>query len=363
MTENPLWWIFQASGTLRNLCRDAEKLAQALYLLTEDIQWLVFRELFFQFIAPLMTEFLVVQQTTSDGRKVSSYRQDEYHIRKGKVPPGIMDKGGIFDTSFPRDDWKAQGESANPFPRDTLTMKVLVKKLFQDTVEDFNGQQVVFASDDRFRKAWSTVWKVYMNLGSLVTEVANHVDGKEWGPVSKDAPKAVVDVRPRQTREFDRQKIGYEQYYRGKFGEALAAHEAEDPDSKWLAGGFMGRAFKIIDTPNMFVVYGVILNTIYRSVLPFMMDMFADIAVRMNDLARDSVSSFEFNWGIPVVPGQQFSPLEILQKWPEWTEGNYRTDAWPIPQEYLDRALPVLETLRQERKAELEKSRDSKTSK
>ncbi|KAK6537433.1 hypothetical protein TWF694_011620 [Orbilia ellipsospora] len=356
MTENPLWWIFHAAGVLRNLSRDVERLALALGGLTEDETWMVFHETFFQIISPLMTEFMVVQQTRSDGRKVRVYQQDQHYFENSKKPLGIMDKGGIFDVSFLRDDWNAQGEAPNPFPRDTLTMRVLVKKLFQDTIEDFDGDKVVFASDERFKQAWNTVWKVYNDLEVFTDKVVKYVDGKKWGPVSGTKPRMVVDVRPRQTREFLRLEIGYEQYYHQKFSEALAAHEIEDPDSKWLAPGFLGRVLNVEDTPNMFVVYGVIINTIYRSVLPFMMDMFADIGVRMNDLARNSVSSLEFNWGVPSTPG--LNNLKTLRKWPEWTEGIYRTVAWPIPQEYLQHAIPILEMLRQERKAELERHRN-----
>ncbi|EPS36580.1 hypothetical protein H072_9815 [Dactylellina haptotyla CBS 200.50] len=350
MTENPLWYIFHGGYLLRNLARDAERLSMALYPITEDKTWWEFRDEFFKIISPLMTEFVPTEETRPDGRKVSVYRQNK-HLTTGYLESGIMDKGGIFDTSFPRDDKAVQAGVTNPFPRDTLTMKVLVKKLFQDTVEDFDGVQVVFASDDRFKQVWYTILAVYDRLGPFVDKVAMYVNRLEWvKPKTKSKkskqPKIVVDVRPRQTKEFNRQEVGYAGYYK-KFAEELALHENEVSDPVLFSTAFMARALGFEDSPNMFAAYGIMINTIYRSVLPLMMDMFADIAVRMNNLAKKSVSGADANWGILKTPDANL--LGILRNWPEWTEGRYRDVAWPIPQEHLAAALPILAALRKER--------------
>ncbi|KAF3904789.1 hypothetical protein ABW20_dc0103358 [Dactylellina cionopaga] len=353
MPENPFWYIFHAAYLFRSLSYDIARLSIQLNTIKGDNKWINFRDRYFKITAPLMNEIRAVQEMRN-GRPVRVYKQLS-HIPAG-TKPGVMDKGSIFDTTFLRDDHQAQEGNPNPYPRDTLTMKVLLKKLFPDITEEvYDGETLLFVDDTNFKLVWQSVKQVYDELGPLVTEVVKYAEELWWLP-NMQRPR--IDVRPRQTREFKREDIGYKGYYE-KFSAPLEGHEQEDQDSDWIPAGIAGRAYSellsqafgnVDDTesvgPNMYAAFALLYTTIYNSALPLMMDMFADISVRMNNLAMNSaVSSLDLRWGIPSVPG--FSPSKAtLKNWPEWTEGKYMTVAWPIPPELLEAALPLLKEQR-----------------
>ncbi|KAK6346692.1 hypothetical protein TWF696_006810 [Orbilia brochopaga] len=329
--ENPLWYIFQCGYILRAMSGDSDILAYQLSRVLEDNQMNAFRQEYFRTIAPLMTRFLWTQmKRQSDGEWVWLWAQTKHD--GDPLPTGIMDSGGILDTSFPRDDRAAQVDSLNPFPRDTLTMKVLLKKLFQNTPEYQPRGPVVYVSDTNFLQAWHTVKQVIENLGPLVERVIEYCNAFKWRQPAGE-PQLAVSSLPRQTHVSNRQDIGYGNYL-SSFG--MTSYENASEDNAWIENGVLG--YKLgLDVPNLYTVYASLVNSVYRGALPFIMDMFADLALRANDLGDQTIFGPEVDFALP-----NFNDFTVtreeLEKRPQWSEDRYRTEPWPL-------AAPLAQTV------------------
>ncbi|KAK6336959.1 hypothetical protein TWF718_009747 [Orbilia javanica] len=364
MPENPMWYLLRSSHLLRYFSRDAEVMAGGIYKNTKNTLWLDFRDEYFDIVAPLMTEFTWEQP---DPKKRGNYFQSKH--RTPAKPSGLMDRGGIFDSSFPPDRWNSTmpDGSPNPYPGDTFALKVAVSKLFQPRPEDYDGQKVVFISDTRFDVLWTTVKQVYDRLGPFTKKVAAAANKEKWKLGNPGgAATRKVDLNSRQTREYKREKVGYASYYE-KFWEEFDVYDEHDDPSKWMqsewvTGLILGHRMNVYATTNVFVAYGILVVTVYNSVLALMMDMLADIALRANILARSSVASIDPLWGLPKDPSFDLD-VSILEKYPEWTEGVYMTWGFPIPETILPMVEPIFQQQREERDQQYELWKQEKEAK
>ncbi|KAK6343502.1 hypothetical protein TWF730_011092 [Orbilia blumenaviensis] len=356
MRENPMWYMLRAAHLLRYFSRDAEVMAQGIYQTTQNAKWLQFRDEYFEIIAPLMTEFTWEQP---DPKKPGNFFQTK-HQNLPTLPRGLFDRAGLFDSSFapdPFNDTLADG-APNTYPHDTIALKIALAKLFQPRTEDFDGQPLVTVSDTRFIYLWTTIKEAYDRLAPLTKRLAKAVNKEKWklGDPGGAATKK-LDMRPRQTREYKRAEAGYENYYEKFWEEFDAYDEHEDPSkwmqSEWVIGLLFGHRLNIPNTTNVFVAYGIMVTTVYHSVLALMMDMMADIALRANIVARSSVASINPTWALPQSPEFSVS-LATVEKYPEWTDGMYRTTGYPIPDQVLPMVLPLFQQQREERNRQYE---------
>ncbi|KAK6512970.1 hypothetical protein TWF506_009132 [Arthrobotrys conoides] len=362
--NNPMWYLLRASHLLRYFSRDAEAMAHGIWQNTKNVKWLDFRDEYFEIISPLMTEFTWEQP---DPKKSGNYFQAKH--RTPTAPPGLMDRAGIFDSSFSPDPWNSTlpNGSPNPYTRDTFALKVAVSKLFQPKPEEYDGQPVVFINDSRFDLLWTTVKQVYDRLEPFTKKLAEAVNKEKWklGDPGGSATKK-LDMRPRQTREFQREKEGYESYYEKFWEEFDAYDEQQDPSkslqSHWVFGLLMGHKLKYPNTTNVFVAYGILVTTVYHSVLALMMDMLADIALKANILARKSLVSIDPLWALPKDPDFEVD-VSTLEKYPEWTEGVYMTWWYPIPEALFPAVKPIFQKQREERQKQYDRWKQERQAK
>ncbi|TGJ73112.1 hypothetical protein EYR41_000230 [Orbilia oligospora] len=267
--EDPVWYIFHGGYILRDFSRQQEMLATILANYTGDNTWLDFRTQYFRIIAPLTMEWYPI------GSEVDGYpknMQNECRVARRKlknsykekiethltidIPPGIMDCGGSMDTSAERDgsrkgnskldppEWLFQfpGQKHFPFPRDSISIRGMLKDLFNATPQ------------------------IDKNTGEVMVGVSQA-------------------ERQRQTRIFRREKIGYEEYFNLKFGGTLSETTDRVTDSEWINPAALMYSYLEKGAHDLLVTYGNIINIVYRGLLPLIMDMMADISVRENDLA------------------------------------------------------------------------------
>ncbi|KAF3181096.1 hypothetical protein TWF788_006597 [Orbilia oligospora] len=349
MLENPMWYLLRTSQLLRYFSRDVEAMAAGIYQNTKNETWLDFRDEYFDIISPLMTEFTWEKP---DPKKPGKFYQAKH--RTPRAPSGLMDRAGIFDSSFPPDPWSStlSDGTPNPYTHDAFALKIAVLKLFQPKSDDYDGQQVVSINDSRFDLLWTTVKQVYDRLALFTVKLAAVINAQEWKPGDPGAPTKKLDMRPRQTREYNRKEEGYKSYYK-KFSEEFDAYDQEEDPSKWAQSywvfGLLRGHKEGVNTPtNIFVSYGILVTTVYHSVLALMMDMLADIALKANILARKSVVSIDPLWALPKDPNFEVD-VSTLRQYPEWTGGAYMTWGYPIPEAILPMFKPIFEKQKQQR--------------
>ncbi|KAJ6264903.1 hypothetical protein Dda_1056 [Drechslerella dactyloides] len=378
MLENPVWYLFHCGYLLREFSRQQERLATLLALMTKNRQWGRFRTEYFKIIAPLTTEWYPLDaEEVQDGEAqvpctvfgvevANAYKENTRYHPSVDVPPGIMDCGGPLDTSAERDNPRAQSDG-NAFPRDYISVHKIIRGLFSaQGQEDEEGRWQVFASQTGFLKAWLITHQTIERMAPFVEGVFEYIEAipPDLSRLPDEMP--LVDERPRQTRLFPREKIGYQAYYDDKFGGSFMATEDLVADPEWLDEAVTAYIGREAGAPDVFVLYGVIVNTVFREILPLMMDMFADIAVKANDVARSHVQLLSgidasglkknplLTWAIP--ESEEFEVSEdILRLWPEWTEDVYVVDPWPVPESELQDAvnrMAVEKLLEQELHAE-----------
>ncbi|KAF3915655.1 hypothetical protein ABW21_db0209785 [Orbilia brochopaga] len=358
MLENPVWYLFHSGYLLREFSRQQERLATLLAVVTKKRQWGRFRTEFFQIIAPLTTEWYPLDaKEVKDGEPQApctifgvevpnEYKENTRYHPDIDVPPGIMDCGGPLDTSAERDNPRAQRDQ-DPFPRDYLSVQGILRGLFSAHVQESeDGQWRIFASQTGFLKAWLITRQTIERMTPFAESVFEYIGAipPDLSRLPDETP--LVDERPRQTRLFPREKIGYQAYYDEKFGGSFMATEELLPDPEWLEEAVIAYSGRHPGAPDVFILYAVIVNTIFRGILPFMMDLFADIAVKANDLAKphakypswiDSSRLREhplLTWAIPKYEGFNV-PEDVLRVSPEWTEGVYRVEPWPVLEDEL----------------------------
>ncbi|KAK6506810.1 hypothetical protein TWF481_005270 [Arthrobotrys musiformis] len=374
--EDPVWYLFYSGYLLRDFSRQQELLATILANYTADRTWLEFRMQYFNIIAPLTTEWYPIDSGIDGYPKdmqkecrvakrtlENSYKEKiDAHLTID-VPPGILDCGGSMDTSAERDDprsggsrfdppgwlFRFPGQKYLPFPRDSITVRKMLKDLFSGTpkYDKDKGELVVGVSQVEFLNNWRTIFGVIEQLGAFMIQVHEKIEQTELKALWPEGQNPIVDRRQRQTQIFQREKIGYEEYFDAKFGGTLSQTTERVEDPNWIQLAAILYRRSLAGATDIFVAYGNIVNIVYRGVLPFMMDMMADIAVKANDLAIEHAEWPEgtperasgkphplFSWGIP-----KFLDFHlmggVLRRWPEWTEYGYRVEPWPLKKEEL----------------------------
>ncbi|KAK6521704.1 hypothetical protein TWF506_001908 [Arthrobotrys conoides] len=376
--EDPAWYLFHSGYILRDFSRQQERLATELANLTGDRTWIDLRTQYFNIIAPLTTEWYPIDSKIDGYPKdmqkecrvagktlKNSYKEKIEAHYMINVPPGIMDCGGSMDTSAERDDprkggskfdppeslFRFPGQKYRPYPRDSITVRGMLKNLFSGTpkTDKKTGEVMVGVSQVEFIKNWLLIFRVIEELEEFMTEVHEKIDETELKPLWPEDKNPIVDKRPRQTRIFRREKIGYEEYFNSKFGGTLSQTTDRVTDSEWIILAAIMYRHTEKGAPDIFVVYGSLINIIYRGILPLMMDMMADISVKANDLAIEHAEWPEgmpipekyigkthplLSWGFPKV-WYFFIIGGVMRQWPEWTDGQYRVEPWPLKQEEL----------------------------
>ncbi|KAF3296295.1 hypothetical protein TWF132_010894 [Orbilia oligospora] len=108
------------------------------------------------------------------------------------IPPGIMDCGGSMDTSAERDgsrkgnskldppEWLFQfpGQKHFPFPRDSISIRGMLKDLFNATpqIDKNTGEVMVGVSQAEFVKDWDIIFQVIRQLGAFMKKVHEKID-------------------------------------------------------------------------------------------------------------------------------------------------------------------------------------------
>ncbi|KAF3166259.1 hypothetical protein TWF788_000513 [Orbilia oligospora] len=329
-------------------------------------------------IAPLTTEWYPIDSEV-DGypkhmqkecrvarRKLkNSYKEKiETHLTID-IPPGIMDCGGSVDTSAERDDprkggskfdppewlFSFPGQNHFPFPRDSISVRGMLKNFFSATpqIDKKTGEVMVGVSQAEFVKDWDIIFQVIRQLGAFMEKVHEKIDQRVLKPLWPEGLNPIVDKRQRQTRIFRREEIGYEEYFNLKFGGTLSQTADRVTDSEWINLAALMYSHLEKGAPDLLVTYGNIINIVYRGLLPLIMDMMADISVKANDLA---VEHAEWPEGTPI-PEEYIGKSHPLLSWgfpkfvdffiiggvmrqrPEWTDYRYRVEPWPLKQEEL----------------------------
>ncbi|KAK6534845.1 hypothetical protein TWF281_006144 [Arthrobotrys megalospora] len=375
--EDPVWYLFYSGYLLRDFSRQQELLATLLANYTGDRTWIDFRTQYFNIIAPLTTEWYPID-SEDDGLpkagqkkcKVAGRTLENTYKEKTEahpdvdVPPGIMDCGGSMDTSAERDDprkggsqfdppkslFRFPGQRYLPFPRDSITVRKMLKNLFSSTpYRDEKGELVIGVSQVEFLKDWHIIFQVIEQLGAFMIQVHEKIAQTDLKPLWPERHNPIVDKRQRQTRVFKREKIGYEDYFNMKFGGTLSQTTDALEDPNWIPLAVKIYARSMEGAPDIYVAYGNIVNIVYRGIFPLMMDVMADIAVKANDLAKKHA---EWPEGGPIPPKYAGKPHplltwafpkfldfsvagSVLRKWPEWTEFEYRVEPWPLKEEEL----------------------------
>ncbi|KAK6350592.1 hypothetical protein TWF718_003781 [Orbilia javanica] len=376
--EDPVWYLFYSGYMLRDFSRQQEMLVTILANYTADRTWIDFRTQYFTIISQLTTEWYPIDSAV-DGypkdmqkecrvakKKLKNSYKEKIETHLGlDIPPGIMDCGGSMDTSAERDnprsggsrfdppEWEFRfpGQKYLPFPRDSVTVRGMLKNLFSGTpyIDKKSGKLMIGVSQVEFINDWYLIFRVIEELGEFMTKVHEKIDDTDLEDLWPEDKNPIVDQRERQTRIFRREKIGYEDYFNTKFGGTLSqtTERLEDPDWIRLAASMYRNSAE--GAPDIFVAYGNIINIVYRGVLPFMMDMMADISVKANDLA---IKHAEWPEGAPVPEKYVGKPHPLLswgfpkfldfyivggamRRWPEWTDYQYRVEPWPLKQEEL----------------------------
>ncbi|KAK6362170.1 hypothetical protein TWF730_005866 [Orbilia blumenaviensis] len=379
--EDPAWYLIHSGYLLRDFSRQQEMMALYLANITADKTWYDFGTQYFKIIAPLTTEWYPIdspedgfpqnkqEDCVVSGKKLKNMYKEKVETHPHvDVPPGIMDCGGPMDSSAEVDEPRKGGSIFDPpkwlfrfpdqkylaFPRDSITVRSMLGNLVSGTPVRHNGKFVLAVSEEVFLKSWHTILIAIGELAAFMIQInekiANRViKPRMWPP----GMNPIVDLRPHQTRLFRREKIGYEDYFNMKFGGTLSQtlDHLEDPDWINLAAALY-RAGEVggIDLP---VAYVNVVNIVYRGVLPLMMDMMADLAVKLNDLSEKYWERPEgepipekyrgkphliYSWGFPRYLG--FNPTGgTLRKWPEWSEFDYRIEPWPLTQEEIPEGL------------------------
>ncbi|EPS39321.1 hypothetical protein H072_6926 [Dactylellina haptotyla CBS 200.50] len=344
--------------------------------LTNNTAWRYFRTEYFRLVVPLTTEWYPVDETVERSperegidclafSKITpkGYQERlEYHSHID-VPPGIMDCGGSLDTSGERDNPRAGGRSKNLpkwvsdfsdppntlFPRDSISVRLILEQLFSVTPRMTESGPVVDVSQIGFLKAWYTTYNVWRRLNDFVIKIMGYMESIPVEPLWPEGQNPIVDQRFRQTRIFRREVIGYEKYFNEKFGGALLSTTDLIADPEWVEEAVRMYAHRWNNAPDPFVLYRVMVMAVARGVLSLMMDMFADISVKANNMAMryvdDATRSTDpqnklentAKWAIP--DHRRFNKEEVLRSWPEWTNGVYEITAWPVPEEELADAV------------------------
>ncbi|KAF3913690.1 hypothetical protein AA313_de0202083 [Arthrobotrys entomopaga] len=377
MLEDPAWYLLYSGYLLREFSRMEENMAVLLGDLTRTNIWGYYNKDYFRRIAPLTTEWYPTGGKNANKKlglakkvpcivegeeRVTMYRERVKYHPFIDVEPGIMDCGGLLDTSDKRDNPRL-----GDFSQDKVAVRKILENMFSAGSSIRDGEPVVELSQTGFLESWKTIRTVFTKLSTFVPEVVRYTETMPDTELWPEGFDPNPDVRPRQTRLFKREVVGYEDYFNDKYGGMATWTSDMVADSNWMERAVRRYENRRQGTSDPFALYAVILTTVCHGILPFVLEMFADIAAKANNMARPYANTKALNldidnqaeqivdreinpvyyWGLPAADGLQGTDEETLKSWPEWANNGYITEAWPVPETGLSDAV---------RKMALEKS-------
>ncbi|KAF3914471.1 hypothetical protein AA313_de0204012 [Arthrobotrys entomopaga] len=230
--------------------------------------------------------------------------------------PGLLNRGGVLDP----------GSQNNP---SLISTRVTLRRMFDYDAGKTATDTDILLNDAYFLRAWEVVYGVMRNLAQFEEQVTDVMDGFRLKYLPADTPIMDREVvfSPYPVGLYNREDEGYENYWLYKYELTTRSPGNEDQLGKMWGD----HAVSDLAIASMCSSYLIQLDAISRGVLPFMMDMFADIAVKANELANNSKWK-KRNWAIVDTPDLAPS-IELLRQYPEWSEDVYTTQPqhWPEP--------------------------------
>ncbi|KAF3938623.1 hypothetical protein ABW19_dt0202477 [Dactylella cylindrospora] len=321
--ESPWWYILMGIRQLRTFSGAAELMADSLYRTTENAEWQEYLREYWEIVSPITSRWY--RQVQPNGQAVNNFRT-QLHT---DPPPGIFDIGGAVPIGAAMDDPAVQPTAQNPWRTDRLVIEFMQKSLFKYDKETVDGETAIYLSDTPFLEAWTAIQTAYSKLTPLVELIRARHDEL---PKPRTLATANLNMNPLLAGEFKRERIGYYLYHKKKYSNYVTIDTDIIPTLEnplWLAAGGEEAVRR------MYGIYTLTLLIIHRAILALLMDMFADIGAKANIMARNSISSLEWDWALPNKPDFKVS-LGTLEKYPEWIDGAYRTSAYPVTQADLD---------------------------
>ncbi|KAK6337576.1 hypothetical protein TWF730_002971 [Orbilia blumenaviensis] len=242
---------------------------------------------------------------------------------KSQSTPGLMNRGGTLDP----------GKIPEPT---VLGMKVMLRRLF-DYNADPNGGNQIFLNSGPFLQVWELAYSIVTELSDFELRVGAMADPIRLRFLPQDAGdgeiwRTVTDSYP--VGLYRRENIGYDGYFNSKYeGTTRAMGTDEELSERW------GMETSDLDISNMVASYRNQLDGLIKGLLPAIMDALADIAVKAYDMGEKSRLRSR-NWPLLNIPGLDTS-IELLKKYPEWSEGRYTTAQNYLPQhpDWMDRRM------------------------
>ncbi|KAK6530382.1 hypothetical protein TWF694_003737 [Orbilia ellipsospora] len=227
--------------------------------------------------------------------------------------PGLLNRGGVLDPG-------SQGQPSS------ISTRVTLRRMFDYDVGKTATDTAILLNDAYFLRAWETVYGVMQNLAQFEEQVTETMERLRLKYLPNNAAayrQPVFDPYP--VGLYDRKADGYGNYWLYKY-ELGTRSPGNDDQLGEMWGNYNVNNSTITD---MCASYLIQLDSILRGVLPFMMDMFADIAVKANELANTSEWRKK-NWAVIKTPDLAPS-IDFLKQYPEWSEDAYSTQAqnWP----------------------------------
>ncbi|KAK6500419.1 hypothetical protein TWF481_010763 [Arthrobotrys musiformis] len=226
---------------------------------------------------------------------------------KSQSTPGLMNRGGTLDP----------GKLQKPT---VVGQRVILRRLF-DFTADPSGKGEILLNSGPFLQVWEATYKTITKLSNFEEEIGvlaestrlryvpHDVDGGEvWRPITDPYPVGL----------YNREEIGYDGYFELKYeGTTRGMGTEQELSQRW------GMEVSDLDIANMIASYRNQLDGLIRGLLPLIMDMLADIAVKAYDMSKKSRWPRN-NWPLPHIEGLDTS-IELLRRYPEWSEGQYET--------------------------------------
>ncbi|EPS35372.1 hypothetical protein H072_11221 [Dactylellina haptotyla CBS 200.50] len=228
------------------------------------------------------------------------------YIRHYEDRPGKLNPGGSLYTPF-------EG------PPTVASQKASIKLLF-----DYNGgtndeMDDIYINDSVFLEDWRYVIRTIRLLSRYMNYMITVAAVPMWDRFAKeyktdDNWKLIEPL----LGKFDRRKIGYKGYFDKKYSSSLEWSDMT-PETWRQWTNKDKKQFPYMLSTLVRLIYGVT-----RKVLPFMMEMFGDIAVEATDLANSS--KFERPESFAIAdPRVVTADLALLKQYPEFSGNMYKT--------------------------------------
>ncbi|KAK6530682.1 hypothetical protein TWF281_007521 [Arthrobotrys megalospora] len=232
-------------------------------------------------------------------------------LQKTQLTPGLMNRGGTLDP----------GNIQQP---NLLSTKVTLRRLFDYNADPQGGDNILLNSGP-FLQAWELTYKAATALAEFEAEARDMADAFRLQYLPLDANEDEIwhpITEPYPVGRFRRQSIGYDGYWFSKYeGRTRPAGGDEELGERW--GESVTNKNLNLAVSNMIASYLDQMDGLIKGLLPMLMNLFADIALKAHAMAAKS-SWRSKNWPLLNMPGLDTS-LDLLERYPEWSEGRYET--------------------------------------